>query len=197
MIRTMTEYIEDYVNELKLLLEALDKESILKATGIIETAHANDGTIYIIGNGGSAATASHMANDFSKGIGKRAGKHFKALSLTDNIPLLTAISNDEGYERVFVDQLKVFLNKDDLVIGISASGNSGNIVNALQYAREKGARTIGLVGFDGGKIKVTEEDFPKIEKRMKEIVRADMPMIRQEISVSEAKKLFKGNPFSV
>ena len=153
MIRTMTEYIEDYVNELKLLLEALDKESILKATGIIETAHANDGTIYIIGNGGSAATASHMANDFSKGIGKRAGKHFKALSLTDNIPLLTAISNDEGYERVFVDQLKVFLNKDDLVIGISASGNSGNIVNALQYAREKGARTIGLVGFDGGKIK--------------------------------------------
>lgn len=153
MIRTMMEYIEGYVNELKLLLESLDKESVLKAIGLIETAHANEGTIYIIGNGGSAATASHMANDFSKGIGKRAGKHFKALSLTDNIPLLTAISNDEGYERAFVDQLKVFLKNGDLVIGISASGNSSNIVNALQYAREKGARTIGLVGFDGGKIK--------------------------------------------
>lgn len=149
----MKQHIEDYVSKIRILLDNLNKDAIENATKLIETAYRNENFIFIIGNGGSAATASHMANDFSKGIMTKSGKSLKAISLTDNAPILTAISNDEGYEKIFINQLKVLLKREDVVIGISASGNSINVISALKYAKEHGAKTIGLVGFDGGKMK--------------------------------------------
>jgi D-sedoheptulose 7-phosphate isomerase len=148
----MKQYIEKYINRISDLLKNLDATSLEKATQLIESTYNNENHIFILGNGGSASTASHMANDLSKGK-TEIKKHFKALSLTDNIPLFTAISNDEAYEKVFVNQLKVFLKRNDVVIGISASGSSPNVLNALQYAKDNGAKTIGFVGFEGGKIK--------------------------------------------
>lgn len=153
MAQKTDQHINAYFSRIKELLDSLDTKAVEKAISIIEAAYHNGNFVYIMGNGGSASTASHMANDLSKGIKTGTDKHFKALSLTDNTPLFTAISNDEGYEKVFVNQLKVFLKKNDVVIAISASGNSPNVVNALQYAKDNGAKTIGFVGFDGGKMK--------------------------------------------
>ena len=149
----MKQHIEDYIGNIRTLISNLDRDAIENATKLIEKAYHNENFIFIIGNGGSSATASHMANDFSHGSMTRSGKPFKAISLADNTSILTAISNDEGYEKVFINQLKVLLKGGDVVIGISASGNSANVISALQYAKEHGAKTIGFVGFDGGKIK--------------------------------------------
>jgi D-sedoheptulose 7-phosphate isomerase len=149
----MKQYMDNYFNKIKEIIDSLDRSSIEKVAKLIESAYYDEKHIFIVGNGGSAATASHMANDFSKGIKTGTDKHFKTMSLTDNMALFTAIGNDEGYEKVFVDQLKVFLGKDDLVIGISASGNSQNVINALEYAKSHDAKAVGIVGFDGGKIK--------------------------------------------
>lgn len=153
MAQKTDQYINAYFNRIKELLDSLDIKAVEKAISIIEAAYHNGNFVYIMGNGGSASTASHMANDFLKFIHEEPGKHLKTLSLTDSLPFLTAISNDEGYEKVFVSQLKIFLKKNDVVIAISASGNSPNVTNALQYAKDNGAKTIGFVGFDGGKVK--------------------------------------------
>jgi D-sedoheptulose 7-phosphate isomerase len=128
-----------------------------KLLDIFLRARAKNRTIYFIGNGGSAATASHFANDLGKGAKSTAsGKKsemFRALSLTDNISWLTALGNDEGYSRVFTGQLENFIQQDDIVVGISASGNSPNVVNALKLANEVGAISVAIVGFDGGEMK--------------------------------------------
>ena len=105
-----------------------------------------------MGNGGSAATASHFANDIAIGS-KSWSKPFRALSLVDNIPTLTAIANDDGYEEIFVQQLKVQMVPGDVVVAISASGNSPNVVRAIEYANANGAFTVGVTGFDGGKLR--------------------------------------------
>ncbi|MEM0230919.1 MAG: SIS domain-containing protein [Candidatus Woesearchaeota archaeon] len=109
-------------------------------------------TIYFIGNGGSAAIATHFACDIGKGT-KKANKMFKAISLADNLSTFTAYANDLGYEHVFSKQLENVLNKDDILVSISSSGNSPNIINAVEYAKKVGAKTISFVGFDGGKLK--------------------------------------------
>ncbi len=149
----MKGYIVDYIYNVKKLLDNLDTGIIEKVTRFIESAYNTGNYIYIIGNGGSASTASHMANDFLKNICTNSEGGFKVLSLTDNNSIITAISNDEGYENLFINQLKVFLKKDDVLIAISASGNSANILNAIEYAKNRGAKTIGFVGFDGGKLR--------------------------------------------
>jgi len=109
--------------------------------------------VFFIGNGGSAATASHFANDIS--IGTRTGdkKPFRAVSLTDNVAVMTALANDEGYDRMFVDQLRVHMRAGDSLVAISASGNSPNLIEAVDYATSRGATVIGLTGFDGGKLR--------------------------------------------
>ncbi|HID24182.1 MAG TPA: SIS domain-containing protein [Planctomycetaceae bacterium] len=106
-----------------------------------------------MGNGGSAATASHMANDFNKLTIVPGQPRFKAIALTDNVPLMTAWGNDTAYENIFVEQLLNFLEPGDVVIGISTSGNSPNVLKALQVAREHGAVTVGFTGRDGGQLK--------------------------------------------
>jgi len=149
-------FAQEYIQQLK---QALDKLSLAQIEEIKDTlfnAYHQDRKIFIIGNGGSAATASHFACDLSKGttVGNpHMKKRFKVIALTDNIPLLTAWGNDIDFSQVFVEQLKNLLQEHDVVIAISGSGNSENILRAVEYANKQGALTIGLTGFAGGKLK--------------------------------------------
>jgi len=146
----MKKFTKKYVKKLISLLKNIDIKSIKK---IINTLEQTKGKIYIIGNGGSAATASHMVNDLGIGLKRRNIRSFDVESLNDNTPVCTAIANDIGYENVFYMQLKKRISKNDILIAISCSGNSKNILKALKYAKKKNATIIGLTGFDGGKLK--------------------------------------------
>jgi len=151
MIRS---YLESYLHNLKSNLNEINYEDVKCIIEALIDARNNDKQVFIIGNGGSAAAASHFAVDLGKGtvdndvIGFR---RFRVHCLNDNAAMLTAIGNDLNYDQIFVEQLKNHLNPEDVVIVISASGNSPNILKALQFANSHGARTIGLFGFDGGK----------------------------------------------
>ena len=146
-------YAKAYLDYLASCFEALDCDAIASFVGLLLTARDTGNAVFFIGNGGSAATASHFANDIS--IGTRTGdeKPFRAISLTDNVAVMTALANDEGYDRMFVDQLKVQMRDGDALVAISASGNSPNVIAAVEYAKSRGAQVIGLTGFDGGKLK--------------------------------------------
>ena len=148
-----TQHIENYIQREAEIVRKLDRKAISAALNCIVDTFEREKTIYIFGNGGSAATASHFANDFNKGISEYTEKKFRFICLNDNVPTLMAIANDIGYEEVFAFQLRGRLTKDDLVIAISGSGNSANVVKALEYAKEVGAATIGITGYDGGKTK--------------------------------------------
>jgi D-sedoheptulose 7-phosphate isomerase len=151
------EFVGGYFRELQRCLESLPPEDVVRFLECVERAYQDDRTMFIVGNGGSAATASHMACDLAKNVypavSSASVRRFRVTSLTDNVALITALANDCGYERVFSEQLNCLLQKDDLVIAISASGNSPNIVDAIALARKRGARTAALLGFDGGVVK--------------------------------------------
>lgn len=149
----MKQAINNYFDMLKICIDNLDRSDIISFINLLLKARENGNNIYIMGNGGSASTASHFTCDFNKGLSYKKDIRFKMISLNDNIPTMLAYSNDLGYENVFIEQLKNFLKKDDVVIGISGSGNSKNILNAVEYANHLGAKTVGLTGFDGGKLK--------------------------------------------
>jgi len=146
-------FVEQYTINLKNLLDSIDKGAISKIIEALNKCEDNNSKIYIMGNGGSAATASHMANDLSVGLKLREIKNFNVESLSDNSSVCTAIANDIGYENIFYAQLKNKLTKDDVVIAISCSGNSPNIIKAIEYAKNVGTTIIGLSGFDGGRLK--------------------------------------------
>ena len=143
----------DYISRVNDTLKQLDINSVSLLVDLLLKARINENSIYIFGNGGSGATASHVAGDFIKGISYGLDKRFKVHCLNDNISGLMAISNDLSYEEIFIEQLKAFLKKDDIVIGISGSGNSMNVVKAMEYARSRGAKTVAFCGYKGGKIK--------------------------------------------
>lgn len=147
------EYIKDYLELTRKTLDSLNSQEIQNVVTEFIRAYEEEGTIYIFGNGGSASTASHLANDFNKGISEYVDKKFKVICLNDNVSTLMSIANDISYDEVFRFQLKNKLKPGDLVIGISGSGNSKNVVNAIAYAKEQGIKTIGLTGFSGGKLK--------------------------------------------
>ncbi len=149
----MKNSIDKYFDRLKSAIDALDRQELDYFIQILLKARDNDKHIYIMGNGGSAATASHFVCDFNKGMSYQQDKKFKMICLNDNVATMLAYSNDVGYEDVFVEQLRNFLKKDDVVIGISGSGNSKNILKAVDYANSVGAVTIGLTGFNGGELK--------------------------------------------
>ncbi|RQM71731.1 SIS domain-containing protein [Aeromonas hydrophila] len=149
----MKKFIDSYLVRMANTLLSIDSDNIEKIILRLETCHHKNGTIYVIGNGGSSATASHMANDFSVGLKLRGIRNFNIISLADNVPVCTAIANDIGYENIFYAQLVDKLTSDDVVIAISCSGNSPNIVKASKYAIEIGSTLIGLTGFDGGTLK--------------------------------------------
>jgi D-sedoheptulose 7-phosphate isomerase len=145
-------YARGYLRRLTAVLGALDLEEIACAAEAMWRAREEGRRIFFLGNGGSAATASHFANDI--GLGTRSGgAPFKALSLTDSSAILTCIANDHGYDRVFVEQLRIHMEPGDLVIAISASGNSPNVLAAIDFARQRDNITIGLTGFDGGELR--------------------------------------------
>jgi D-sedoheptulose 7-phosphate isomerase len=147
------EFSKEYFKYLYRLLGRLDTKEI---EGIIEEfnkAQKNRNTVFFIGNGGSASTASHMANDFGLGTRKDEKLPFRAISLTDNVSSMTAIANDCGYDNIFVRQLNLYYKNGDKLVAISASGNSPNVVNAAKWVKKRGGKVIGLVGFDGGKLK--------------------------------------------
>jgi D-sedoheptulose 7-phosphate isomerase len=155
-MKPISQYARDYLNDLKNVLDRLPVESLDKIAQLIETAHAAGQQIFVIGNGGSAATASHMMNDLCKGTlghkGDAPWKRFRVLALTDNVSLMTAWANDTDYNHVFSEPLKNFAHAGDLLIAISASGNSPNIIAAVEAAKHLGVKVIGLAGFGGGKL---------------------------------------------
>ena len=145
-------YIKFYVRRLNELLVSCDTAAI---TEIIELFDAMSGTnrrIYFIGNGGSAATASHMVNDFGTGLKRRGLKNLDVISLSDNSAVITAVANDIGYENVFYTQIKDIIRQSDVVFAISCSGNSPNIIKAVEYSKSIGATIVGVTGFTGGSL---------------------------------------------
>jgi len=143
---------QQYIDAVKSTLDALEPKALDALVEAFHTTYEKGGNIYTMGNGGSGASASHAAGDFLKGASYGLDKRFKMICLNDNLPSMMAIANDIGWESIFVEPLKNFLSKDDLVIGISGSGNSKNVVNALEYANAQGATTVAMSGFKGGKI---------------------------------------------
>ena len=134
-------------------LRALDVEAINEALNLLLEAFENGNTVYIFGNGGSSATASHFQNDFNKGVSEHTQRKFNFLCLNDNVSTIMAVANDIGFEEVFRFQLLGHLKPGDLVMAISGSGNSKNVINAVEYAKSCGNQVIGLTGFDGGKLR--------------------------------------------
>lgn len=145
--------IESYLQTITSTLENLPVRSIAQVVQLIENARAEGRTVFIFGNGGSAATATHFACDLSKGTIASGKPRIKAISLCDNMALLCAWANDTAYEHVFAGQLENLVEPGDVVIGISGSGNSPNVLNAMALAKAKGAATVGFSGFNGGKLK--------------------------------------------
>ncbi len=145
--------ISDYFNREKATLDAISKDDLNTLMNLLMDAREDGKTIFIMGNGGSAATASHYVCDFNKGISYGKEKMFKFICLNDNVPTMMAYANDLSYDDVFVGPLKNFMQAGDIVIGISGSGNSENVVRALRYANEHGGTTVGITGYSGGKVK--------------------------------------------
>ncbi len=144
--------VTDYITRLQQTLTHIPTAPIEEAIGILHEARLAQRTIFIMGNGGSASTASHFVCDLAKNTRKLAAPDFRVLGLTDNIASITAYANDEGYDQVFARQLAAFVQPGDVVIAISTSGNSPNVLEAVRVARAARATTISLTGFDGGEL---------------------------------------------
>lgn len=156
-----------YLEYLKKVLDDIDKSSIRRLVETLLDARDRGATVYFIGNGGSAATASHFANDLAIGTNDYE-KPFRVVSLTDNVPVMTAVGNDFGYDEIFVRQLKVLGRAGDVLVGISASGNSPNLVKAFEFANEADIRTFAITAFDGGRLKQIGEDCIHVPTQPKE-----------------------------
>ena len=152
-----TKDIEDYLRIERETLEKLDVSEISRAINVLLGALEDERTVYVFGNGGSGSTASHFAGDFNKGVSEGLPKVFRFQCLNDNIPTLMAVANDFDYSEVFVYQLRGRVKPGDVVMAISGSGNSKNVVKAAEYAREQGATVIGLTGYSGGRLKALSD----------------------------------------
>ncbi len=153
MSQKVPETIKKYISEVSATLQRLPADNIAQVVELLEEARLKAKRVFIFGNGGSAATASHFAADLSKGAISEGKARIKAFALTDNVPLLTAWANDTVYESIFAEQLENFIEPGDVAIGISGSGNSPNVLNGIKVAKAKGATTIGFIGFNGGRLK--------------------------------------------
>jgi D-sedoheptulose 7-phosphate isomerase len=155
----MTDAVEildarQYFEELQRVVTGLSHDGIDQIADALYKAYESERVVYTFGNGGSASLASHFACDLGKGTAYcNGGKRFRALALTDNLPALTAWANDSSYEDIFSEQLRNFVHPQDVAFAISGSGNSKNVLNALEVAREAGATTLGISGFEGGQMK--------------------------------------------
>lgn len=145
--------IKEYYEREIECIKRFNLDEINEAMNVILDTYNNGGTIYVCGNGGSASTASHMQNDFNKGISEYVDKKFNFYCLSDNVSTMMAVANDIGYEEVFRFPLLNKITDKDLFVGISGSGNSKNVLNAAEYAKERGAKVVGITGYSGGKLK--------------------------------------------
>ena len=147
----ITEFARDYIDQIQETLNQIDIDDLDLISKILWDAYLSEKQIFVMGNGGSASIASHFACDLSKNTVTNEKVRFRVQSLNDNIPLMTALSNDGGYECIFIEQLKNLVRPGDVVIAVSSAGNSPNILQALEYANIKQATTIAITGFGGGK----------------------------------------------
>lgn len=156
------EFIGQYFEEMKEIIEKIDRQKIGAVIGALMRARENDSVIYMMGNGGSASTATHFTCDLSKVTIVGDKKRFKVMCLNDNIPLVSALTNDDGWSEIYIEQLKNHFKKGDVAIAFSVHGGSGsakagiwsqNLLKALQYAKDHGGTAIGFSGFDGGVMK--------------------------------------------
>lgn len=192
----MEKQINDYLIRLGNTIKNLDQNSIKQCAKILLKAYENGNNIFICGNGGSASTASHFACDINKGVSYGLEKRFRIIPLTDNFATITAYSNDVGYEDIFVEQVKNFYRKGDVIIGISGSGNSKNVLKAIEFVNQNEGVSIGWTGYSGGKLKSishysinanvmdmqTSEDIHMI------LVHILMKVLRKELTGSEEYK---------
>ena len=145
--------ISAYFEKIKATVDLVSREEVNTLLGLLLDALEGGKTVFMMGNGGSAATASHYAADFNKGLSYGKAKRFRFICLSDNTATFTAYANDVSYDEVFVEQLRNFLEPGDLVIAISGSGNSRNVLKAIEHANGAGAITVGLTGYDGGQLR--------------------------------------------
>ena len=153
MNKDYTQGIAAYFQRLKSAIDRLSLTDINQVMSVLEQAREAGRMIFIMGNGGSAATASHYVCDFNKGVSLNQEKKYKFLCLNDNLPSMMAYANDLSYDGIFINALNTYFQPGDVVIGISGSGNSTNVLRAIEYANLHGGITIGLSGYDGGKLK--------------------------------------------
>lgn len=145
-------FAKKYLSEEKSLLDDIPLDKFEDIVELLCDAYERENQIFVFGNGGSGSTASHFACDINKGVCSGSRKRFKVICLNDNTPTMLAYANDNSYDDIFVEQLKNLLRTDDLVIAFSGSGNSENVVKAIRYANENGARSLAFAGFDGGRV---------------------------------------------
>ena len=188
MICPPPNFLKKYLEDLTHIFSLINPQEFEEFIRELNRALGKESRLFLCGNGGSAASASHFVCDLNKGVKPLIEKRFKAFCLCDNLALLTAYSNDISYESIFVEQLKNFLSADDLIIGISASGNSMNVIKAIEYGNDHGARTFGLCGFDGGKLRtiaqksllINSSDMQKVEDVHLIILHCVMQWFNQE-----------------
>lgn len=186
----MNNFSHDYIEQLKDVLNGFPHDQFKKFIDVMIDAYNNEKQIFVMGNGGSASTASHWVCDINKGCCIDKEKKFKMLCLNDSISTMLAYANDLSYEDVFVEQLKNFFGPGDAVIGISGSGNSVNVIKAIDYANANGGTTVGLCGYSGGKlcqivdipILVKIDDMQKVEDIHMIVVHMTMQKIWEELN---------------
>ena len=187
------EMIKSFFDEIKKCIEEIDINKVQEIADVLYTAWKNDRQVFILGNGGSASQASHMAADISKNTFSRVYdpkiKRFRIMALTDNISMLTAYANDIGYEEVFSQQLRNLIKEHDVLIVITGSGNSPNVIRAVEYAKEQNAITIGLLGFDGGRVKNMLDYELTVQSKNYGIVESVHPAIHHLIVNYFSKKI--------
>jgi D-sedoheptulose 7-phosphate isomerase len=185
-----------YFSRLKSTLDKLDTNTIQKIVDSLLKCREEGKTMYIFGNGGSAANASHIAGDFLKGISYGMEKRFKVLCLNDNIAGTTAITNDLSYNEIFIEQLRTFMVPGDVVIGISGSGNSENVVKAVKWARENGGKTVAMCGFKGGRLGQIAEIVMHVPVEDMEITE-DIHIMTFHCIKQEINRCIKGDNYSM
>lgn len=148
----LNQWVSDYIGVQKATLDSIPSEAVAHVVEKLRVVWKEDRQVFVFGNGGSAANASHFATDLGKGASDKLGKRFRVLSLTDNVAWMTAIGNDYSYDDVFLRQLQNYARPGDLVIAISVSGNSPNLVKALEWSKQSGLHTVALVGAKRGRM---------------------------------------------
>lgn len=184
-------YVTDYVSKLTALLAAIDPVSVARAVAILFDCWQNNRRLVFCGNGGSASTSSHMVCDFQKNIGLEGGRPFEVVALTDSPALLLAWSNDTDFSNAFAGQARTWLRKGDVLIAISGSGNSQNVLEAVNVAKEVGATTVGLSGYGGGKLAEVCELPLVVELRNMQLVE-DVHMVLCHILFSALRDRVRG-----